>query len=68
MRGARDLDGFSNYLGAELETYSDRTLELLAAEAEACHQSGGNMSLEVYRFLAGQAGYGSLEQLEESLG
>lgn len=68
MRGARDLDDFSNYLGAELETYSDATLELLAADVEACHRGGGNMSLEVYRFLAGQAGYASLEQMEERLG
>jgi hypothetical protein len=67
MRGARDLEDFSNYLGAELETYSDETLELLYADVEACDQVGGNMSLEVYRFLAGQAGYASLEQMEESL-
>jgi hypothetical protein len=67
MRGARELDDFSNYLGSELETYSDETLQLLAADVEACHRDGGNMSLEVYRFLAGQAGYASLEQMEESL-
>jgi hypothetical protein len=67
MRGARELDDFSNYLGSELETYSDETLQLLAADVEACHRDSGNMSLEVYRFLAGQAGYASLEQMEESL-
>ena len=67
MRGARDPEDFSNYLGAELETYSDETLELLYADVEACDQAGGNMSLEVYRFLAGQAGYASLEKMEESL-
>ena len=68
MRGARDLDDFSNYLGAELETYSDKTLELLFADAERCRRSGGNMSLEVYRFLAGQSGYSSLDEMEQSLG
>jgi hypothetical protein len=68
MRGARDLEDFSNYLGAELETYSDETLELLAADMEACDREGGNMSLEVYRFLAGQSGYASLDQMEESFG
>ena len=68
MRGARDLEDFSNYLGAELETYSDETLELLAADVEACDREGGNMSLEVYRFLAGQSGYASLDQMEESFG
>jgi hypothetical protein len=67
MRGARDLDDFSNYLGAELETYSDETLELLAGDVEACHRDGGNMSLEVYRFLARQSGHASLEQMEERL-
>jgi len=67
MRGARDLDDFSNYLAAELETYSDETLELLDADVEACLRDGGNMSLEVYRFLAGKEGYASLEQMEESL-
>ncbi len=68
MRGARDPDDFSNYLGAELETYSDKTLELLAAEVESCHRAGGNMSLEVYRFLARQSGYASLDDMEQSLG
>jgi hypothetical protein len=68
MRGARHLDDFSNYLGAELETYSKKTLELLAEDVEACLRNGGNMSLEVFRFLAGQAGYASLDQMEESLG
>jgi hypothetical protein len=68
MRGARDLDDFSNYLGAELETYSDETLKLLYADVEACRRDGGNMSLEVYQFLAGQSGYASLDQMEESLG
>jgi hypothetical protein len=68
MRGARDLDDFSNYLGAELETYSDKTLELLFADVESCRRAGGNMSLEVYRFLAGQSGYASLDEMEQSLG
>ena len=68
MRGARDLDDFSNYFGAELETYSDETLKLLYADVEACHRAGGNMSLEVYQFLARQSGYASLDEMEESLG
>jgi hypothetical protein len=67
MRGARGLDGFAAYLEGELETYSDRTLELLSADVEACYQAGGNMSLEVYRFLAEQTGYDSIEAMEESL-
>jgi hypothetical protein len=34
---------------------------------EASYQAGGNMSLEVYRLLAEQAGYDSIEAMEESL-
>ena len=67
MRGARDLDGFAAYLEAELETYSDRTLELLRADVEACSRAGGNLSLEVYRLLAEQAGYDSIEAMEKKL-
>jgi hypothetical protein len=65
MRGARELEGFADYLQAELETYSDRTLELLAGDVEACQRAGGNMSLEVYRLLAERSGYRSLEAMEE---
>jgi len=68
MRGARPLEDFARYLRAELETYSDRTLELLAADVEACRRAGGNMSLAVYRFLAGQLGHASVEAMEQSLG
>jgi hypothetical protein len=68
MHGARDLGDFANYLEAELETYSDETLELLSADVESCHRAGGNMSLEVYQFLARQSGYASLDEMEASLG
>ena len=67
MRGARDITGFSNYLISELETYSDKTLELLRLDVDACRQAGGNMSLEVYESLAGQSGYASLDDMEKSL-
>ena len=67
MRGARELGDFANYLEAELETYSDLTLEQLYGDVEACHRAGGNMSLEVYRVLAEQSGYSSIEAMEEGL-
>jgi len=67
MRGGRDLGDFANYLGAELETYSDATLELLHADVEAAFGTGENLSLEVYRMLASQSGYQSLEEMEERL-
>ena len=67
LRGGRDLDDFANYLTSELETCSDETLALLWADVRACARDGGNMSLEVYRLLATQSGYGSLEEMEERL-
>ncbi|MBN2552229.1 MAG: DUF4125 family protein [Spirochaetales bacterium] len=67
MRGARDLNGFAAYLEGELETYSDRTLELLWADVEDCRRTGGNLSLEVYQLLAEQAGYDSIDEMEKSL-
>ncbi|MBN1837806.1 MAG: DUF4125 family protein [Spirochaetales bacterium] len=67
MRGARTLENFSTYLAAELETYSDRTLELLAGDVESCQRAGENMSLAVYQALARATGHASLEALEESL-
>ncbi len=67
MRGGRDIAGFKNYLSSELETYSDKTLALLRSDVEAFRQAGGNMSLEVYKSLAGQSGYASLDDMERSL-
>lgn len=68
MRAGRDMGDFTNYLKSELETYSDATLELLWADTEARRESGINMSVEVYRYLARQSGYESLEAMERRLG
>ncbi len=68
MRAGRDMGDFTNYLKSELETYSDATLELLWADVEACRESGINMSAEIYRYLARQSGYESLEAMERYLG
>jgi hypothetical protein len=66
MRGARDLEDFANYLDAELQTYSEATLELLAADVDTCCRAGGNMSLEIYKDLARRSGYDSIEVMEEN--
>jgi len=67
MRRGRNIDDFRNYLCSELETYSDRTLEMLWKDIQSCCRSGRNLSLETYEFLAGQAGYSSLSDMEKSL-
>lgn len=66
MRRGRDMDDFTNYLRSELETYSDRTLEFLWEDVRGNREAGVNMSAEVYRYLARQSGYGSLEEMEEA--
>jgi Protein of unknown function (DUF4125) len=67
MRGGRDMDGFTNYLRSELETYSDETLELLWQDVELCRDSDVNMSVEVYRYLATHSGFDTLEAMEQRL-
>lgn len=67
MRGGRDMEDFAAYLRGELETYSDRTLELLKKDVEGYLSRGENMSKAVYEYLARQSGYESLDRLEEAL-
>jgi len=67
MSRGRDMADFANYLRSELETYSDRTLELLAADVDAAVQEGRNLSMEVYLTLARQSGYATLNDLEMAL-
>lgn len=67
MKGARDIDDFTNYLRSELETYSARTLELLLADVVKAEREGLNLSIEVYRELARQSGYESIDDMEKSL-
>lgn len=77
MRGARPLTdaeedarmtSFETYARGELETYSDRTLELLHADMVAKLDRGINVSEEVYEFLAQESGYASLQEAERRLG
>lgn len=67
MRRGRDLQDFANYLGCELETYSDATLQLLWNDVEKATGSGRNLAREVYESLARQSGYRTLEEMERAL-
>jgi len=68
MRGGRDLDGFRRYLSAELETYSDATLQSLHQDLEEHRAAGGNMARMVYETMAELAGFSSLEEMERRFG
>jgi hypothetical protein len=61
------LTSFETYLRCELETYSETTLGLLLADIRGLEQSGSSLSEAVYRCLAQQWGFDSLEALEASL-
>lgn len=76
MRGGRPLSkqadapgltSFETYLRGELETYSEKTLELLLSDMQALQRCGSNLSEATYRYLAGQWGFDSLENLEKTL-
>ncbi len=67
MRGGRDIGDFERYLRGELETYSDKTLELLQRDVQHYEDAGNNMSVAVYEYLARQSGYGSIDELEGML-
>ena len=58
---------FKTYLRGELETYSDRTLELLLGDYRQTRQRGENWSLKFYAHLVARYGYASLDQAEEAL-
>jgi hypothetical protein len=76
MRGGRllskeedapGLTSFETYLRGELETYSEKTLELLYGDIVDLQKSGTNLSEATYRNLVRQWGFDSLEALEEAL-
>ena len=64
MEGARNIDGFTKYLRAELETYSYTTIKCLWDDVEFYIKKGVNMSLELYKALALSAGYNTLNEME----
>lgn len=76
MSGARPLSAedesaqmtsFETYARGELETYSNRTLDLLHADLRLKLEQGVNMSEEVYEFLVRESGYPSLAEAERRL-
>lgn len=73
MSGGRALDGdrkgidwasFETYLTAELETYSENTLESLYRDVCAYKERGASMSDAVYDYLVAQKGYQSPDEAE----
>jgi hypothetical protein len=76
MSGARPLTdesthaqmtSFETYARGELETYSERTLELLHRDLLAMQARGESLSEEVYDHLVRASGYASLEEAERKL-
>lgn len=55
--------GFADYLRAELETYSDRTLRLYLLNVRKTVQEGGSHALKSYENLFGKLGYASLDDV-----
>lgn len=58
---------FKTYLQGELETYSDRTLEILLRDYRQAAQRGENWSLRFYAHLVAKYGYASLDQAEAAM-
>ncbi|MBM3132759.1 MAG: DUF4125 family protein [Chloroflexi bacterium] len=57
--------GFAPYLSAELETYSDKTLDLYFRDVSNAEKEGRNLAEERYQFLFQKIGYGTLAEAEE---
>jgi hypothetical protein len=58
---------FKTYLRGELETYSDRTLELLYEDIRQIKDRGQNFAQQVYSNLVKNLGYHSIDELEDTL-
>jgi len=76
MSGARPLTeenaraqmtSFETYARGELETYSERTLELLHRDLLAMQARGESLSEKVYDQIVRASGYASLEEAEKKL-
>lgn len=57
--------GFAPYLSAELETYSDKTLEFYFRDISRAVTEGRNLAEERYDYLFRRIGYGSIAEAEE---
>ena len=58
---------FATYLRGELETYSDRTLELLHRDIQQIGERGENWAIQTYTYLFRELGHESLDAVEERL-
>jgi hypothetical protein len=65
--GSALMTSFETYARGELETYSNRTLELLYADLHMKLEEGVNMSEEVYECMVRDSGYPSLAESERRL-
>jgi hypothetical protein len=59
------MTSFKAYLRGELETYSDRTLELLHRDIQEARDRGENWVQQLYTNLFRKLGYNSLDEVEE---
>lgn len=61
----KDGGCFKIYLSSELETYSDKTLELYFEDVSKAEKEGRNLAEERYSMLFQQIGYSSIAEVEE---
>lgn len=59
--------GFKIYLSSELETYSDKTLELYFEDISKAEKEERNLAEEQYTMLFQQIGYKSIAEVEEKV-
>lgn len=62
----RNSGDFGRYLGCELETYSDKTLDLYLRDVSQAEKEGRNLVGESYTTLFQQIGYRSIAESEKS--
>ena len=61
------VTSFKTYLRGELETYSDRTLELLCRDIQQVKDQGQNWVEQSYAVLVRNLGYQSIDEAEDTL-
>jgi len=64
-RVVKGAPGFSVYLSSELETYSDRTLDLYFGDVTRAESEGRNLAEDRYNWLFEKIGYGSIIEANE---
>lgn len=55
---------FSKYLSCELETYSDKSIELYFNDVQTAKKNGVSLVKDKFEYLAKKLGYSSLKELE----